>query len=208
MKKYKNRFVYSESPGFGKRLELFHNPNIYLYDKLKESKEFYLEEGMNGLIFDNTIYYPFNNLDILQEFPEITTVEVTTSNITNFDGLKYAPKLENIKFETSAKLNLEIVPNTVTNLILAYHKKITGLKEMDNLKYLAIYKDNNDLDLPKNLEHLVLIQSKRDSLKFTDDLKNLKELELYHCNKMTSIDEMANWITKLKIDDCKYLDRV
>jgi hypothetical protein len=207
MKKYKNGFVYVESPSFGKRLELFYNPHIYLYNKLEECRSFFLEEKMNGLIFANTIYYPFDNLEILKEFKGITSLEIATSNITNFEGLKYASKLKNVIIDTSAKLNLGILPNTVANLILKYHKKITGLNEMKNLRLLSLNNDNNDLELPKYLERLILIKSRRDSLKFTEDLKSLQKLELYFCNKITSVDEVPKWIKEINVEDCKYLNQ-
>jgi hypothetical protein len=195
---YNNRIKYMDSFG-GLILDLFNNPNIYLYDKLKECKDLYNELKMNGLVFDNELYHPDNNVDIIQEFPRVETLEVTASHIKNLDGIKFAPDLKHLTLFNGSKFDFYTVKDTLKHLHFSYHKNIINLDRLEKLEELIIYNDNNDVKIPININELRLIKSKRTNLIGLKKLENIKNIEIDGCSKLLSLEGLPTGIERIVI---------
>lgn len=184
---------------------------ISLYNKDRvEYLNFYKKEGLNGLAFENEIYYKYSDIEVLKDYPFIKYLLIDQKNIKNLDGIKYVENLEGLYLQAnSAAFDFENVKHTLKDLSLNYHKKIVNLDTLNKLRSLHIEKDIDEVLLPKGLSSLELHRSKRTNLNFLADCNNLEHLSLYANNKLSDIKGLSTCAASLKvleIDRCKNID--
>ena len=180
---YKSGFKTIYTPVTENRSELLvymDTCNISLYDKEpSEYVNFYHSQGLAGIAFENEIYYPFEDLEVLKLFPFIEHLFIGQKNIKDFKEIKYLKNLKGLYFEgNNAAFDFELVKDDLEILVLAWHRKLSNLDILQKLQVLDITKDNDDVALPQSLIKLEISQSKRTNLDFCKNLKSLQELKL------------------------------
>lgn len=184
---------------------------ISLYDKEREEYlEFYREENLNGLAFENQLYYKYSDLEVLKEYSFIEHLLIAQSNIEDFSGVRHVTNLKGLYISgNKSKFDFRLVKNQLETLSISWHRKLTNLSRLLGLKFLHIEKDHNELLLPRNIEKLEMWKSKRTNLDFSKDLTNLKKMELYSNSKLTNVDgitHLSQNLEELEIEKCKKIE--
>lgn len=181
---YKEGFIIHHS--LGKRLLVF------FHNKAKECFDFYQKEALDGLIFENSIYYPHAHLDCLKDFPLIKYLEIGIPNIKNLSALKDLEHLEGlILHENNVFLDCHWVQNTLKLLSIRGSKKILNMESLHALESLSMTNVNEQTLFPPNLVSLGISYSKITSLNKILNCPNLKELSLYNLRLFRNIDAIA-----------------
>ncbi len=157
-------------------------------------------------------YFFDDNLDFLKECEHIEKVNITSSSIANYNGLKYLQKLKVILLEEpKGKVDLGI-NSTLEEIEIGMNKNIVGIENLKNIKKLSMWKyrpkDRNLSDIGNliSLEKLAIIQSPINSLKGSECLVNLKELKLGYLSNLyfiDSLEEIKESIQVLEFISCK-----
>lgn len=181
---------------------------LSLYDKQREEYiKFYHEENLNGLAFENQIYYPYDDLEVLKQYPFIEHLLIGQINIKDLTAIKYVNHLKGLYFEDNiAAFDFSIVKDSLENLSLIWHRNASNLDSLINLKWLYIERDQDDVLLPKGINKVQMYKSKRTTLNVFEHLINLKEVELYSNTKLTDIEglvHLSQSLEVLEIEKCK-----
>lgn len=208
---YKNGFKTIYTPISENRKEILvymDARKISLYDKERsEYIKFYQEEGLTGLAFENEVYYPFEGLEVLKQYPFIEHLFIGQKNIKDLKGIQYIDCLKGLYFEgNTAAFDFEQVKDSLEILSLSWHRKLSNLDALQHLKFLHIEKDNEEVVLPSNIKVLELWKSKRTNLDFCQNLPSLKQLELFSNSKLTDLEglvHLSQSLERLEIEKCK-----
>lgn len=200
---YHNGFMIHYS--CGKRLLVF------FHNKPKECFDFYQKEALDGLIFENSIYYPHAHLDCLKDFSFIKFLEIGIPNIKDLSALKSLEHLEGlVLYENNAFLDCHWVQNTLKFLSIRWSKKILNLNSLKGLESLCISHINDQTLFPPNLVHLGISDSNLTSLNHPSIfLSNLVHLDIIN-SKLTSLNKIANCsrLKQLYLDNLKLLQNI
>lgn len=211
MRDYKNGFIILNSSPERKLLVYMDARNISLYDKERSDYiRFYREEGLTGLAFENEVYYPFESVDVLEQYPFIEHLLIGQKNIKDLNGIQHVDSLKGFYLnDNSAAFDFEYLKESLETLALTWHRNLLNLQNLKNLKFLHIEKDNEGVILPSNIEELELWKSKRTNLEFCESLHSLHTMKLYMNNKLTDLNGLIHLnrsLEKLEIEKCKNVE--
>ena len=180
---------------------------ISLYNKDREEYiKFYKMEGLNGLAFENEAYYKHVDIEVLKDYFFIKHLFIGQKNIKNLNGISYINNLEGLYLENNlSPLDFDVFKDSLKHLSLSYHKRIKNLDRLNDLFFLHIEKDKDDVTLPKNIKSLELYKSKRTNLNFLRTFNQLNRLELYSNVNLYDINELiscAECLEELEIERC------
>lgn len=173
-------------------------------DKLDDYIKFINDNKVKAVYLSQL--YSFNeNLEFFKECEHIEEVNITSSSVVNYDGLKYLKNLKVLLLqEPKGKVDLGI-NSTLEEVGIEMNKNIFGIDKLKNLKELRVWKykpkdrDLNDIGRLASLEKLKIIQSSINSLKGCESLVNLKELELGYLSNLYYIDSLEEIKESLKV---------
>jgi len=179
-------------------------------------------ENCFKLINDNEIkevkingnFDKYKDLSVLSECPGIEALYIDNQFIEDLStlySLKYLKKLGT--GETKAELELGNL-STLEQLYITWHKKISGLSKLLNLKELSIWDyapKTGDLEEISNLfglETLIITQSRIRTLKGISNLNQLKNLQLNYLRTLSDISDIdkINNLEKLELESCKNIE--
>lgn len=208
---YKNGFITIKYNDNTNLMVYIDAREISLYDKDREEYlNFYKSEGLDGLAFENQLYYKKEDVGVLKDYPFIKHLLIAQGNIKNLDAISHIDALEGLYIKNnSAGFNFDNIKYSLKYLSLSYHKGIVNLERLNHLNKLHIEKDTDKVQLPENIKSLELYKSKRTNLDFLSVFNDLNRLEIYSSNKLTDIKGILNCakdITELEIERCKKID--
>lgn|GEM_PF-6825153 len=185
---------------------------ISLYDKSrKEYQNFYHQEKLNGLAFENEIYYPYENLEILKEYHFIEHLYICQKNITDLTGLKYAKRLKGLYvMENKAALDfsLDNIRCNLRYLSLNWHYKVSKMNCLSSLATLRLTRDRDEVKLPINIEEIQLDFTHRTNLDIFEGFTALKRLSIHKASKLNDIgglSDCGDTLEELELAYCKNL---
>lgn len=199
-REYKNGFIILN---FSEEIRLL----VFMMKKKDECLEFYQKEGLNGLSFENSIYYSLEDLSILQNYSFINYLEIGILNLKDLSGIQYIPQLKGLYVASNvAFLDFNWIKNTLEMLTIDWHKKMLNIEQLSFLRYLNIWGDTDEVLYPPNLVELRICKSKRINLNFLKDCNKIKKMDLYGNRKLSDIEGLAylsDSLEELEIDACK-----
>lgn len=211
MENYKNGFKTFNWTGDRNLLVYMDAREISLYDKDREEYlTFYRQEGLNGLAFENELYYKYTDVEVLKNYSFIKHLFIGQKNIKNLEGIRYVDDLEGLYLEGNlSPVDFDTLKGSLRRLSLDYHKGVKNLDKLDDLILLHIEKDNDKVLLPKSIKSLELYKSKRTNLEFLKSCNQLNRLELYSNGKLSDIRGLvscAEDLKELEIERCKKIE--
>ncbi|MDH4420856.1 hypothetical protein QEZ44_05205 [Bacillus cereus] len=175
-------------------------------NRLDEYVHFINTNNFND-VYINDLRYSLNHINFLEHCPQIESLHISSTCITDYSALY---KLKNLKSlaleEPQVPLNLtELASFTnLEELYIQWNKNITGFESCPNLKELYIWKykpkqKNLEELIPlRKLEKLRITQGNINSLKGCRAFPKLKQLELNYLRNLEHIDEIENNASTLK----------
>ncbi|AEE51738.1 hypothetical protein [Haliscomenobacter hydrossis] len=211
MRVYKDGFVVLDWSLNRKLLVYMDARQFNLYDKEREEYlKFYKQENLNGLAFENSIYYPYTHLDVLEEYPFIEHLFIGQKKIKDFSAIKYVRQLKGLYFEdNSAEFDFTMVKESLEYLSTRWHAKLKNIEQLYHLKWLWIEQDDDDVHLPAQVEKLDFFRSKKTHLDALASCKAVKIIVLDKCTKLANIQGLkyvGQSIEELRIEKCKNLE--
>lgn len=211
MRDYKDGFIILNYSQERKLLVYMDARNISLYDKERSDYiRFYHEENLTGLAFENEVYYPFESVDVLEQYPFIEHLLIGQKNIKDLKGIQHVNCLKGLYLDdNSAVFDFEYLKEDLETLSLTWHRNLANLQNLKNLKLLHIEKDNEHVILPPNIEELELWKSKRTNLDFCESLHSLHTMKLYMNGKLTNLQGLVHLnqnLENLEIEKCKNIE--
>ncbi|KAB2443707.1 leucine-rich repeat domain-containing protein [Bacillus luti] len=158
-------------------------------------------------VYINDLRYSLNHINFLERCPQIESLHISSTCITDYSALY---KLKNLKSlaleEPQVPLNLTELESftNLEELYIQWNKNITGFESCPNLKELYIWKykpkqKNLEELIPlRKLEKLRITQGNINSLKGCRAFPKLKQLELNYLRNLEHIDEIENNASTLK----------
>lgn len=173
-------------------------------DKLDDYIKFINDNKVKAVYLSQL--YSFNeNLEFFKECEHIEEVNITSSSVVNYDGLKYLKNLKVLLLqEPKGKVDLGI-NSTLEEVGIEMNKNIVGIENLKKIKELRVWKympkdgNLNDIGRLISLEKLKVMQSSINSLKGCESLVNLKELELGYLSNLYYIDSLEEIKESLKV---------
>lgn len=174
----------------------------------------YINDNKVKAVYLSQLYFFKENLDFFKECEHVEKVNITSSSVVNYDGLKYLKNLKVISIqEPKGKVDLGI-NNFLEEVGIELNKNIIGIEHLKQLKELRVWKykpkdrNINDLGRLVSLEKLKIIQSPINSLKGCEFLVNLKELELAYLNNLYYLNSLEEIKRTLKVLEFTYCKRI
>lgn len=182
--------------------------DISLYNKERsEYLDFFHQEKLAGLAFENQIYYPFKDLEILKQYPFIEELWIGQINIKDLSGVKHIEKLKGLCItDNTAAFDFNLLKDSLENTAFTWHRKLSNINVLRKLKVLHLERDNDDVVLPPNIEDLEIRKSQRTNLDFLENHLSLQEIKLNSNRKLENIGGLVNLsdsLEKLQIEKCK-----
>lgn len=172
----------------------------------------YIQDNKIKAIYLSNLYFFNKEIDFLQKCNFIEKLNITSTSIENYDGLKYLKNLKELSLdEPKGKVRLE-QNRILEKLSIEINKNIIGINELKYLKILNLWnykpksKDLNEIGLLQSIEELKIYKSPIESLNGCGNLVKLKKLELGYLNKLYYISELEkikNSLKNLEFLSCK-----
>ncbi|PEM28492.1 hypothetical protein CN582_13930 [Bacillus wiedmannii] len=165
-------------------------------------------------VYINDLRYSLNHISFLERCPQIESLHISSTYITDYSALY---KLKNLKSlaleEPQVPLNVTALESytNLEELHIQWNNNITGFESCPNLKELYIWKykpkqkNLEELMSLQKLEKLSITHGNINSLKGCRAFSKLKHLEINYLRNLEHIDEIENnasTLTYIEFDHC------
>ncbi|PEJ79349.1 hypothetical protein COL77_22445 [Bacillus wiedmannii] len=165
-------------------------------------------------VYINDLRYSLNHINFLERCPQIESLQISSTCITDYSALY---KLKNLKSlaleEPQVPLNVTALESytNLEELHIQWNKNITGFESCPNLKELYIWKykpkqkNLEELMSLQKLEKLSITHGNINSLKGCRAFPKLKHLEIHYLRNLEHIDEIENnasTLTYIEFNHC------
>ncbi|WP_442637232.1 hypothetical protein [Rossellomorea marisflavi] len=193
-----------------KRLRKIHDGRIIVEDNNLSYHLEYIKENDEKKLQITDYYFKMDNLDFLRECPGVEEIYISSSYITDIEGLYDIKSLKKLSIHVPGiTLDLTRFPDLV-DLDIEWNSKIKGLSSRTRLKELMLYnyrpKNKNLIELEEMLDltSLIITLSNITSFEGCTSLGNLKRLELNYCRTALNLDELSSLkLEEISIVNCK-----
>jgi Leucine-rich repeat (LRR) protein len=153
-----------------------------------------------------------SDLSFLSLFPQLRSLEVYSPEVKELQPLSSLRKLEVLGLQTAAKIKFknEWYP-FLRVALLQWRSGMDELLSCEQLQYLNVtnlpFTDLLPLVKLSRLERLSITSRKLVALSGLECLRSLKELDLYACPNLASIELVAQCpnIVKLEVESCRHI---
>jgi Leucine-rich repeat (LRR) protein len=153
-----------------------------------------------------------SDLTFLLRFPNLRSVEVYSSRVSDIGPLAALPCIEVLGLQTRARTVLSASDFPSLRVAkLHWAKGMEGLLSVPTLQYLNIinfpYSDLVPLSGLTRLRRLSLVSRKLASLEGIERCSQLEHIDLFRCPELESLDPLARCprITRVEVESCRHL---